>query len=366
VKITKDWLLVDLITLSYIKSTNSKIIKKIIDSYDSFQDFVDDGGLVKYFLKIEGLYNDVIQEAKDSAAKQLETCYNNQINILTIWDENYPVSLLNIDYSPIILFYRGVLQKPEINVISIVGTRNNSVYGKLITEQFATCFANHNIIVCSGLAYGIDTISHLATIENHGITYAVIASGLDKYYTGITAKNAKKILDAGGAVISEYKCGVVARQGYFPQRNRIISGLAKAVIVIECAEKSGALITAKFAFNQGREVFAVPGNINSQKSKGTNLLIKNNLAAPALSPEQVLIDLNLLSSAQLNFENIEITFENPTEKKVYENLDYEPKQIDTILQETDLEISELLVVLLNLEFRNLIKQLPGKYYLKEK
>ncbi len=142
--------------------------------------------------------------------------------------------------------------------------------------------------------------------------------------------------------------------------------MAKAVIVIECAEKSGALITAKFAFNQGREVFAVPGNINSQKSKGTNLLIKNNLAAPALSPEQVLIDLNLLSSAQLSFENIEITFENPTEKKVYENLDYEPKQIDTILQETDLEISELLVVLLNLEFRNLIKQLPGKYYLKEK
>ena len=133
----------DLITLSYIKSTNSKIIKKIIDSYNSFQDFLDDDGLSKYCPKVEGLYSDVLQDAKDSAAKQLETCYNNQIYILTIWDENYPVSLLNIDYPPIILFYRGILQKPEINVISVVGTRNNSVYGKLITEQFATCFANH-------------------------------------------------------------------------------------------------------------------------------------------------------------------------------------------------------------------------------
>ncbi|HPO62257.1 MAG TPA: DNA-processing protein DprA [Candidatus Kapabacteria bacterium] len=365
-KITKAWELVDLITLSYIKSSNSKVIIKIIDSYNSLQDFVDDGGLFKYFNNIEELYHNPLEEAKNFANQQLEICSNNQINILTIWDENYPVSLINIDYPPPILFYKGILQSADQNVISIVGTRKNTVYGKLVTEDFASFFANHNIIVCSGLAFGIDTIAHLTTIANHGITYAVIASGLDNYYTGITAKNANKILESGGAVFSEYKCGVVARPGYFPQRNRIISGLAKAVIVIECAEKSGALITAKFAFNQGREVFAVPGNINTEKSKGTNLLIKNDYASPALSPEQVLLDLNLISSDKLNFEKVEIIFDSPQEKIVYDNLNFEPKHIDTILQETGLDISELLVSLLNLEFRNLVKQLPGKYYLLQK
>lgn len=364
--VIKKWELEDLITFSLIKPSNSKLLKKIVESYDSVQDFFEKGGLGKYYPNNEGIYHNIYEEAKLLANKELEICDKEQIQILTIWDADYPISLKNIDYPPPILYYRGVLQKPELNVISIVGTRKSSVYGRLVTEQFATCFANHNIVVCSGLAVGIDTIAHLKTIENHGITYAVIASGLGKYYTGITAKNANKILDSGGAIISEYKSDVPARPGYFPQRNRIISGLSRAVIVIECPEKSGALITAKFAFNQGRELFAVPGNINAYNSKGTNLLIKNDFAAPALSPEQVLIDLDVISSEKLEFKKEEIKFDNPQEKSIYENLNFEPKHIDSILQDTGLDISELLVALLNLEFRSLIKQLPGKYYILQK
>jgi len=169
----------------------------------------------------------------------------------------------------------------------------------------------------------------------------------------------------GGAIITEYRCGTKSLQGYFPQRNRIISGLSKATIVIESAKKGGALITANFAFDQNRELYAVPGNINSERSKGTNLLIKNLKAQPAISPKFILEDLGILSIDKVHKkQNKKLVFKNINQELVYNSIDSQPIHIDEIVQTINIDISELLVILLELEFDGFIKQLPGKYYIK--
>jgi DNA processing protein len=213
---------------------------------------------------------------------------------------------------------------------------------------------------------GIDTICHKAAIRAGGITYAVIASGIDCINPGYAKELADKIVDSGGAIISEYKCGTTALPGYFPQRNRIISGLSKATIVVEAPKKSGALITANFAFDQQRDVYAIPGNINSEKSAGCNLLIKISKASIALSPEQVCEDMGLNENERDNLfqENIDIQFSNKNEEAVFSKLTYEPLHIDALAADCSLDISNLLVSLLNLELKGFVRQLPGKYYIR--
>jgi len=249
--------------------------------------------------------------------------------------------------------------------IAIVGTRKLTSYGKLTTERFSEFFAANNIVVVSGLAYGIDTISHLATVRAGGITYAVIPSSIDTISPFASQKNAEKIVDGGGAIISEYRFGVQAILASFPQRNRIIAGVSLATIVIECGIKSGALITAKIASSESREVFAVPGNINSSKSDGTNKLIKDNLAIIAISPESVLEDLGLAKLiAERSIEEHGINFDDPQEEKLYNILNFEPIHIDNLADKSEMEFSTVSGKLLMLEFKGLIKQLPGKYYLR--
>ena len=178
-------------------------------------------------------------------------------------------------------------------------------------------------------------------------------------------KNADKILESGGAIISEYKCGIKALPAFFPQRNRIISGLSRATVVIESAEKGGSLITARFAFDQERDVFAVPGEIYSDRSKGTNLLIKKNIAQIAVSPESVLEELNLLKDKKSIFDDaMKNIYLGSDEQKLMEILNHKPMHTDEILNISGLDMSVILVKLLELEFKGLVKQLPGKYYIK--
>jgi DNA processing protein len=211
------------------------------------------------------------------------------------------------------------------------------------------------------LAYGIDTYAHLACVEAKGITYAVIASGIDKLGPQDAKDKARKIIDNGGAVISHFHPGVPARPPYFLHRNRIIAGVSSAVFVVESGYKGGSLNTARHAAEESREVFAAPGNITSEKSIGTNKLIKYGTAQITTEPKDILEAIGLDSSKRVEKKK-EIEFNNNEEKLIYEALSLEPIHIDAIPEKTGLEISQILVTLLELEFRGVVRQLPGKLY----
>ena len=197
-----------------------------------------------------------------------------KIEEIEINNIKYPYLLSQIPNPPRKIYVIGNKEILRERSIAIVGSRECSEYGKKISIELSYNLAKNNIITVSGLARGIDTYCHKGTIEAKGRTIAVVAHGLDMIYPNENKSLAKEILKFGGAIVSEYEIGVKPQKWHFPARNRIISGLAESVVVIEAKEKSGALITADFALEQGREVYAVPGNINSLTSDGTNNLIK--------------------------------------------------------------------------------------------
>lgn len=359
------WTTDDILALTYIRGLNSNTLRQIVERYESLEILLKSELPPQLAAKINqgNLFGDsLLKTLRSKADEQLELCDKADVYIVPYWDNDYPTLLKPINYPPLLLFVRGRLENPDSNAIGIVGTRKCTMYGKLTTERFAQVFAKNNIIVCSGLAYGIDTYAHSAALKSSGITYAVIASGIDQISPSLSAKLALEISDHG-AVISEYRCGTKALPAYFPQRNRIISGISRATVVVESALKGGALITAQFALDQGREIFAVPGNINSEKSEGTNKLIRKNIAMAALSPEDVLEELGLAETKENISKQIELTL-SPREQKIYDVLNFEPMQLDVLAQTTEMSTQQLLVELLALEFKDAVRQLPGKYFMR--
>lgn len=361
-----NWKIEEILTLKFLKNYSNKRIIEIVNNYDSFDAFIGSGSDIFFSqttLLTESPKNLIIT-AKEKALQQLEAAERNDSSIVSYWSEVYPVNLKEIEAPPIILYVKGKLQTAASPALAIVGTRHCTVYGKLVTERFAEYFAQREIIICSGLAYGIDTTAHKTVLSAGGITYAVIASGIDSISVDSQNKLAEKICENNGALISEYEFGITAKPGYFPIRNRIISGISKATLVIESGEKGGSLITARFAFDQERDVYAVPGSIHSDKSKGTNLLIKNNIAIPALSPEGVFREIGFHTKLSSIFENKKNRKLSDNGSVIFDSLSFEPMQIDELTEKTGLEVSVLLVELLNLEFNGIVRQLPGKYYIK--
>ena len=219
---------------------------------------------------------------------------SNEIQEISINDENYPKSLKEIKDAPKVLYYIGSLSKPDEKIFAIVGTRLCSSYGKQVALEIAGDLAEAGLTIVSGLAPGIDTFSHQATLERKGRTIAVLGTGLDEksLYPKDNIKLSRKIVETGGCLISEYPPGTPGSKITFPQRNRIVSGLSLGVLVIEAKQKSGALITANLAFEQKRKVFAVPGPIHSSNSKGCHYLIKKG-AKLVESASDILKELNL-------------------------------------------------------------------------
>lgn len=211
----------------------------------------------------------------------------NKIEKITINDKCYPNQLKHIYDAPKVLYVKGNKEILKNAGIAIVGCRDNTKYGELIAKNFGYYLSKNNINVISGLAKGIDSFAHIGAIYAKGRTIAVLGNAIDTIYPKENITIAKKILEYGGAIISEYPIGSTIEKINFPQRNRIISGLSKGVVIVEAKEKSGALITADFALEQGREVFAVPGNINSKQSVGTNKLIKEG-ANPIMNYRDIL------------------------------------------------------------------------------
>lgn len=359
--IPSDWNILDLLRLSFTKGISSYELMRIVSDFKSLKELVESSHPIRNKVFADELFASG-NHYYDESMKQIELADNHKSKLITIWDSDYPELLKSIAYPPPILFVKGQLQEFDSIAIAIVGTRHPSTYGRLCTERFADYFALNDIVVVSGLAYGIDTTAHMTTVKSKGITYAVIASGIDKLSPSTSVSNADKIIEAGGAIISEYKFGVSANLSSFPQRNRIIAGISKAVLIVESATKGGSLITARIAFNEGREVFAIPGNINNKTSDGTNELIRVESAKIALTPQQILQDLGF---DKVGFESNKKApvFTNKSAEQLYSLLSYEPVHIDALLQQSELDISMLLVLLLELEFNGHIRQLPGKYYI---
>ncbi|HLG31408.1 MAG TPA: DNA-processing protein DprA [Ignavibacteriaceae bacterium] len=299
---------------------------------------------------------------KNEVAKELNGLEKIGGRIITIWDDEYPALLKKIYDPPIILQLKGNLSASDEYSLAIVGTRMPTNYGKIQTERITGELASQNITIVSGMARGIDSIAHSSAIKNGGRTIAVIGSGLDVIYPPENKKLYDKISEIG-AIISEFRLGTKPDAPNFPRRNRIISGLSLGTIIVETGVEGGAMQTAAFALDQNREVFAVPGNIGVKQSEGTNLLIQKGEASLIKSAEDVLLALELKLKPVLG-KNIPKQQLNLTlfEEKIINIIDSQPMQIDKIAELAKLSTSDCLVHLLSLEFKGLVKQLPGKMF----
>lgn len=276
------------------------------------------------------------------------------------WDHpNYPERLRLIPQSPFVIYLHGDLVNEDIWGVAIVGTRRYSDYGRQITEELARMLAGCGITVVSGLARGIDGIAHQAALEAGGRTLAVLGSGIDKIYPPEHQKLAERIITRG-ALISDYPLGTPPDGSNFPPRNRIISGLSRIIVVIEAGMKSGALITAGYAAEQGKEVFAVPGKITSPVSKGANLLIKQG-AHPLLSVQDVLDQLNMtLVSEQRAIQKTLPS--DPREALLFQAVGDEPQHVDDISTLVHLPIEEVTSTLALMELKGMVRKTFGMKY----
>ena len=227
--------------------------------------------------------------------RELELMVTHGARALTWLDEAYPQNLRDIPQSPPVIFIRGNAGPQFEQAIAVVGTRHVTPYGRQAAEHFCNVLALSGVAIISGLARGVDAIAHRVALENGAPTVAVLAGGIDQVYPRENSGLAERIVE-NGCLVSEYPVGIPARRDYFPRRNRILSGLAKATLLIEAGEGSGALHTANWAFEQGRDVFAIPGSIFSRQSLGTNQLIRENTAKLVATPEQLCEELNLIAT----------------------------------------------------------------------
>jgi len=296
--------------------------------------------------------------------KEWQKIEKQKIDFIISSDDKYPNLLKEISYSPSSLYIKGKISE-ESPCIAIVGTRKISTYGKLVTEKLVQELTRYNFIIVSGLAYGVDTIAHKTALKNQGKTIAVLGSGLNNIYPYSNTRLSQEIAKHG-AIITEYPLEATALRHYFPWRNRIISGLSLATLVIEAPEKSGALITAQFALEQNREVFAIPGSIFNKNSIGTNNLIKQG-AKSVSQIEDILEELNIQYTLPITKDSPVLKFDNEQEKKIYQLLSKENSlAIDKIIEISNLSPKEALTILTTLELKEFIKNTDGGNYIKNK
>lgn len=281
------------------------------------------------------------------------------IAILTWNDEKYPRRLKEITQPPPVLYVRGDLTPEDEWAVAIVGTRRMTAYGRQVTEEIAGTLARSGVTVISGLARGVDAAAHQAALNSGGRTIAVLGSGVDRIYPAENRRLAEQIIDQG-TVISDYAPGTPPEASNFPPRNRIISGLSMAVVVTEAGQRSGALITAAFAADQGRDVFAVPGNIMSPQSRGTNRLVQDG-AHLLLKPQDVLEVLDLTMITEHRAARIALPA-NAVEAQLYESLGHEPLHIDEIRARTDISIETVTATLALMELKGMVRQVGGMNY----
>lgn len=325
-------------------------------------------------LKAPGIGEHAVQLVRQAetlarAEQEMRYCQQQGVQVLTYLDADYPHALKYIHDAPLILFKKGPLDlNAQVN-IAIVGTRRATDYGRQWTEHFTTALAQQGINVVSGLAYGVDICAHRSALRAQGLTTAVLAHGLDTLYPPKHSRKAQEIQQRG-ALLTEYLTGTQPDAPHFPARNRIISGICKAVIVMEAADKGGALITAHAAFEQNREVYALPGRLGDPFSQGCNRLIRDQIAKLVTSPEEVLADLQIQwREHDEQQEQLALTLQAPEiplsaeESKVLNFLTQQGDAgVDTISLQTGIPMHQLNSLLLGMEFKDLVRQKAGKRF----
>ncbi len=325
---------------------------------------------------VQGIPSKVIQQiiqfSQDTFLQNEYNCASqHRVEIITCLDEAYPALLREIPDAPVVLYVKGDVSVWQNRCVGLVGSRAASVYGITTARQLAFQLTEKGFVVVSGLAKGIDTASHQGALQARGKTIAVVGCGLAHVYPSENKKLFEEIARQG-AVISEFPMTMPPIAQHFPRRNRIISGLSLGIVVVEASEKSGALITSDFALEQGREVFAVPGPIGNSSSKGVNNLIKQG-AKLITGVEDIVEDLaeafsggSVPFTEALDEEREEVVFDNLTDEeiKVRDFLKPTPLYIDEVSTLSGIHPFKLAAILLQLEMKGLIQQLPGKHYIK--
>ncbi len=300
---------------------------------------------------------DIVQREIDQAAA-------NGVTLITREDESYPVMMKKAYGAPNVLYIKGDLMGMDRYAVAMVGSRSSTPYGLQTAEKISFRLASSGLTVVSGMARGIDSASHRGALKARGRTIAVLGSGLDIPYPHENRKLMDEIASSG-AVVSEFPFGTPPNKENFPRRNRIISGMSLGVIVIEATLDSGSLITVAYALEQGREVFAVPGNITSRNSTGTNDLIRKG-AKLVESADEVLEELRPQIKGILREERTDRERPLPVmtgdEKALYDSLSDEPKHIDSIIREMHIPTNRALSVLLSLELKGVVRQTQGKHF----
>ncbi len=357
------------LALKDVRGIGNYLFKKLIDSFESPESVLN--APEKELLKVEGISKNLalkIQRHSISSRlkKEIDLALNKNIKIIHMFHKMYPPLLLQLPDPPPYLYVYGSIDN-NANNIAVVGSRNATSYGISTTKRLCKDLASIRINVISGMARGIDTAAHQGALMGKGKTTAVLGSGLNRIYPRENIKLSHQIAE-NGAVISEFPFMTDPEPHNFPQRNRIISGMSLGTVVIEATKRSGSLITARLAAEQGREVFAVPGNINSFKSTGTHSLLKQGAKLvehaqdiiEELSPGIVLgdeIDTPGHHKSESKLVNL-----SEEERLVFESLEPYPIQIDNITRKLALDAGKISSILLKLELQGIVKQSPGKLF----
>lgn len=364
------------IALSLVRGLGPATFKKIIEKYgdpENFFEAIKDNkaeGILSEEIKTEIIKNKSLLFKK--AEEQKILAEKKKVKIITYNDKAYPLYLKEIFAPPPLLYVKGDASVLSQYCVAVVGTRSPTLYGRKATELITEELVESNLVIVSGLAMGIDTIAHETTLKKGGKTIAVLGSGVDNIYPRFNEKLAEKISE-GGCVISEFPLGTFPEAFNFPRRNRIISGCSVAIVVVEAGEKSGSLITAKYALQQGREVYAVPGSIFSPQSKGTFNLIKEG-AMPLSSGRVLAEDIKVITNRELIVKETK----KEEEKSHRENINFtkeeiiildilskdKPTHIDEIAEKQGIAGPDLFVTLLNLELKGIIQQCGGQHFVK--
>lgn len=303
--------------------------------------------------------------SEEGLDRELERAEVEGIRIVTLLDPDYPLTLRAIETPPAVLYLKGERAIDTARTIAIVGTRRASRYGRSVAERLGEDLGRVGITVVSGLALGIDSAAHRGALKAQGTTVAVLGSGLLRLYPASNRSLAEEIA-ARGLLVSEYPLETPPAKWTFPQRNRVLSGIARGVVVVEAPKRSGALITARLALEEGREVFAVPGNVTSLASVGTNRLIKDGakLVEGGADVLAEFPDLATLIRTTATERERKVTSLTPAERRIYDLVSLEPIHMDDIIARGELTPSEVAHALLVLQMEDLIQEAEGRRYIR--
>jgi len=362
-----------LILLNSVPQLGNSRLRRLLDHFGSAHKVLSCSQ--KELMREGNVSTEIVQQIyqlqrNEPLRDELSLVKKHGVHLITIHDEGYPKYLKEIDDAPVLLYVKGKLSDENNTAIAMVGSRLASLYGLTIAEKFSSELAQFGIIIVSGLAKGIDTAAHRGALKVSGRTIAVLGSGLANVYPVENEKLFEAIVEYG-AIISEFPMTMPPLTHNFPRRNRVISGLSLGVVVVEASKKSGALITAQFALEQGREVFAVPGKVDNPNSLGAHSLIQNG-AKLVTTTQDILEELALPIQLSLPKETKkadtivkeELHSLTSEELEVYDSLGKEAQHIDELVELTGKSIGFLTKILLQLELKGLVEQQPGQFFVR--